>query len=188
MKEWYALHTRPYSERKVAVRLDRHEIETYVPITQSESERPDASPIPFFPGYMFIHLDMDKANPNHWRFTPGVRYIVSYGEEPITVDEQLIRTIRQELAAMEARREQPRGRFKRGDRVRVTSGPFQDLVAIFDGPSEPAERVQILLQVMSRYKRIRISQSSLEKVDSDQGKPKNKRPRRTRGRGRPIRS
>lgn len=188
MKQWFALHTRPYSERTVAVRLERHDIETYVPVTESKSDRSDARPVPFFPGYMFICVDMDKANPSHWRFTPGVRYLVKYGQEPVTVDEELIETIARGLAALETRQQQPRARFEHGERVRITSGPLQDMIAIFDGPPEPAERVQILLEVMSRYKRVRISESALEKAEPDAAKPKNKRPRRTRGRGRPIRS
>lgn len=188
VKEWFALHTRPYSERKVAVRLGRYDIETYVPLTESESDRSDAKPVPFFPGYMFMHVDMDEANPNHWRFTPGVRYIVSYGNEPVAVPEELVQTVRQELDALHERRGQPRGRFEPGERVRITSGPLKDMVAIFDGPTEPAERVHVLLEVMSRYKRIDIAESALEKAGSDQEKQKGRPPRRTRGRGRRIRS
>ena len=188
MKEWFALHTKPYSERKVAVRLEHHDIETYVPETESQSDRSDARPVPFFPGYMFIHVDMDEANPNYWRFTPGVRYLVKYGQEPVAVDEELIQTIVRELAALETRNSHPRGRFERGERVRITDGPLKDMIAVFDGPTEPSERVQILLEVMSRYKRVRIAESALEKADPDEAKTKQKRPRRTRGRGRPIRS
>ena len=188
MKQWFALHTRPYSERKVAVRLDRYDIETYVPMTESESDRSDAKPVPFFPGYMFMRIDMDEANPDHWRFTPGVRYLVSYGSEPVVVSEELVQLIRRELDALEARKRQPRGRFKPGERVRITSGPLKDMVAIFDGPTEPAERVHVLLEVMSRYKRVSIAESVLEKEDSAQEKQTGKPPRRTRGRGRRIRS
>ncbi len=190
MKEWYALHTKPYSERKVAVRLDRHDIETYVPETKSDAKRANGRRIPFFPGYMFINLDMQEANPSRWRYTPGVRYIVSYGDKPIAVSEELIRTIQKQLAALREQHDEGSrpAKFKPGDRVRVTKGPLQDMVAIFDGPTEPAERVRILLEVMSRYRRIRISQDALEKVDTEQDKQKKKRGRRTRGRGRPIRS
>lgn len=188
MKEWFALHTKAYSERKVAVRLNRHDIETYVPEMQSESEHSNARTIPFFPGYMFVNVDMDKANPNHWRFTPGVRYLVSYGDEPIVVHEELIRAIRQQLTALQTRQRQPQARFHPGERVRIINGPLKDMVAIFEGPTEPAERVQVLLEIMSRYKRVRISESALEQVNSDLEKETRKRPRRTRGRGRVIRS
>lgn len=188
MKEWYALHTKPYSERKVAIHLDRHEIETYVPETKSDAKRSDGRRIPFFPGYMFIHLDMEEVNPTRWRYTPGVRYIVSYGNKPIAVNEELIHIIRKQLATLQKRQDEPKSRFKPGDRVRVTRGPLQDMIAIFDGPTEPAERVRILLEVMSRYKRVRIAKDDLEKIDSEKDKQEEKRPRRTRGRGRPIRN
>lgn len=188
MKEWFALHTKPYSEQKVAARLNRHDIETYVPQSQSDSERSSARAVPFFPGYMFIYVDMDEANPRHWRFTPGVRYIVSYGDDPITVSEALISTIREQLAKLQTRQQQPPVRFQPGEKVRIKDGPLKDMVAIFKGPTEPAERVQVLLEVMSRFKRVRISETALEKISSDQEKEKRKRPRRTRGRGRVIRS
>lgn len=190
VKEWYALHTKPYSERKVAVRLDRHDdIETYVPEAKSDAKHSQGRRVPFFPGYMFIRLDMQEANPNRWRYAPGVRYIVSYGDEPIAVSEDLIRTIQKQLATLQNQQESSRlAQFKPGDRVRVTTGPLQDMLAIFEGPTEPAERVRILLETMSQYRRVRISKDALEKVDSKEDKPKKKRPRRTRGRGRPIHS
>lgn len=188
MKEWFALHTKPYSERTVAARLSRHDIETYVPESQSESDRSSARAVPFFPGYMFIHVDMEEANPRHWRFTPGVRYIVSYGEEPIAVSEALICTIREQLAALQTRQQEPRAIFRPGEKVRITEGPLKDMIAMFEGPTEPAERVRVLLKAMSRFKRVRISPSALEKVKLDQEKESRKRPRRTRGGGRVIRS
>ena len=187
MKEWFALHTKPYAERKVAVRLEHHDIETFVPETESRSERANSRPVPFFPGYMFIRVDMEEANPIHWRTAPGVRHVVSYGNEPAPVDEALIRTIRHQLEARAGQR-QPQARFAPGDQVRILSGPFEDMVAVFDGPMEPSERVHVLLEMMARLRRVRVAAADLEKVDSDEQKPKGKRPRRTRGRGRPIRS
>ena len=186
MENWFVLHTKPYSERKVARQLERYDIETYLPETEGEPERSGTTPIPFFPGYMFIYLDPGKVNPNHWRFTPGVRYILKYGEEPVVIKEELIHAIQKQIEALADRRQQPQGRFKRGDQVRITSGPLEGLVAIFEGPAEPAKRVRILLEIISRYRRIAIAASDLEKVDVAQDKPQTKRPRRTRGRGRPI--
>ncbi len=188
MKEWFALHTRPYSERKVASRLERHDIETFVPETPSTTQQPGQASLPYFPGYLFVCLDMGIANPNHWRFTPGVRYIISYGDEPIPIADELIRAIRKHLRTVEERKQEAGAAYRPGDRVRITSGPLKDMIAIFEAPTGPSDRVSVLLEVINRYQRLRVSQSALEKVDTDREHNQGKRPRRTRGRGRRVRS
>ncbi len=188
MKKWFALHTKPYSERKVAVRLEHNEIETFLPEIENNSKSSPTKRIPLFPGYLFMRLDLGATNPAHWRTLPGVRYIVSYGDEPVPVREELIRLIAQQLEALEMRKQQPNSQFERGDRVRIKNGPFRDMIAIFEGPTGPARRVHILLEIISRTRRLRVDASDLEKVSNRKQEAKGRPPRRTRGRGRPIRA
>jgi hypothetical protein len=80
--------------------------------------------------------------------------------------------------------------FEPGDVVRIKEGPFEDMLAIFDKEISPDGRVQVLLTALNRSVRLSIPGSDLEKT-SKEAEEKNgtagKRPRRTRGRGRPIR-
>ena len=78
-------------------------------------------------------------------------------------------------------------RFKPGEPVRLKDGPFKEMLALFDGPVAPAEWVHVLLQTMNRSMRLRVAAASLEKVEPEV-QTGQKRPRRTRGKGRRIRS
>lgn len=64
---------------------------------------------------------------------------------------------------------------------------FQDMLAIFEGPTTPSQRVQLLLKVLGGS-RMQVDVTALEKAppDENQAPPPQKRSRRTRGRGRRI--
>ncbi|GAB4531012.1 MAG: hypothetical protein Kow0063_09790 [Anaerolineae bacterium] len=70
--------------------------------------------------------------------------------------------------------------------MRIIDGPLQGLLAIFEGPSTPAERVQVLLTFLGCARRIQVAPSDLEKATTGDEAVSSKRPRRTRGRGRRI--
>ncbi len=189
MKNWYALHTKVNYERKVARILSLRDIETYVPEIQFSS-RDQVRIRPFFPGYLFMHLDLDTANPAHWQWTPGLRRIVAYGRKPIPVPEDVIFLIKHKLDEMASIKGRRSFDFEPGDIVRIKDGPFEDMLAIFDKETSPEGRVQVLLTALNRSVRLSIAGSDLEKVSKEAkevpGMP-SKRPRRTRGRGRRIR-
>jgi transcriptional antiterminator RfaH len=169
--------------------LSQRDIETYVPEMEFKS-RDRVRIRPFFPGYLFMHLDLDKANPAHWQWTPGLRRIVAYGRKPIPVPEEVISLIKYKLDEMASKKGRRSFDFEPGDVVRIKEGPFEDMLAIFDKEISPDGRVQVLLTALNRSVRLSIPGSDLEKT-SKEAEEKNgtagKRPRRTRGRGRPIR-
>jgi hypothetical protein len=72
--------------------------------------------------------------------------------------------------------------------VRITNGPFADMLALFEGPTKPVERVVVLLNFLGQASRVRLNATDLEVVTSSVEVKPPKRPRRTRGRGRPIRT
>lgn len=187
MKEWYVLHTHASAEHFVASKLEESDIETFVPEISQKNRSGQAQTVALFPGYVFVHLDYMKANPDHWRWTPGVRYLVAFGEYPIPVPAEVIGTLRQRVATINRRGKRVEPRFRPGDQVRIKDGPFKEMLAIFDGPVDPAEWVHVLLQTMNRSMRMRLAASALEKVEQEkQGGAK--RQRRTRGKGRRIRA
>jgi hypothetical protein len=60
------------------------------------------------------------------------------------------------------------------------------MLAIFEGPSTPSERVRVLLTFLGHARRVQLSAADLEKAPPKSQLPASKRPRRTRGRGRRI--
>jgi transcriptional antiterminator RfaH len=189
MEQWYAVHTKVHQERRVAALLARHEIETFLPLV-THPDKQTANLIAFFPGYLFMHVDYTAANPTLWRWTPGFRYVVSAGERPIPIADEVIAMLahRLESYAVEGDGRRTKLPYVQGDLVRIKRGPFRDMVGIFDGPNDPNQRVRVLLESMQKSMRVRISPDDLEKAEAPEQKNRDRLPRRSRGRGRPISS
>ncbi len=187
MTQWYALHTKPNKERSVASLLEDHDIDTFLPMIVSHGAPKQKRQVPFFRSYIFASLDLKAGKSGQWRWTPGLRYVVSYGDDPIPIPDEVIHLVDREAQVLSAWAKTQKHPFKPGDMVRIKNGPFRDMLAIFQGPTRPSERVQILLTALSQSVRIRTDASNLEKYAKKSGPDNNKRKRRSRGRGRPIR-
>ena len=184
MIHWYAIHTKPYAERHVAMQLRQRDVEVYFPRFVKTLANKQKRMCPLFPGYLFAQLDLEQGD-SGWQWTPGLRYVVAYGDKPIPVSEEIIHLIEIQLQKM-ANSEVPGHGLKPGDTVRITHGPFQDMLAVFEGPMRPSDRVQVLMNTLHRAIRVRIASDDLRKVDAPKSITSGRRPRRTRGRGRRI--
>jgi transcriptional antiterminator RfaH len=159
VKRWYALYTKPKKERQVNTLLKGQGIETYLPTVRRKvrrRDRPDR--IIYFPCYLFARIDFKTTPRSSIAWMPGVRRIVSLGEQPAAVADEIVDLIRERLGEIE---EVAYGRLRKGDRVRIRSGPLRDLEAIFDGPLSSSDRVRILLDVMGRMTPADIDYSDL---------------------------
>ena len=185
MTHWYALHTKPHKEKSVALLLREHDIETFLPMIIRHGSTVQKNE-PFFRGYVFASLNLESGKTGPWRWTPGLRYIVSYGDDPIPIPEEIIQMVDREAQAMSAWAETRTHPFNPGDTVRIKKGPFQDMLAIFQGPTTPSERVQVLLTALKHSVRVRTEASNLEKYSNKKGLNIKNRTRRSRGRGRPL--
>ena len=183
MKQWYALYTKANAEYKVASHLRERGIEVYLPEIRVSAQK-TALKQPFFPCYLFAQLNLTDGNPSLWCWTPGLRRLVSYGDQPIPLPPELINVMKLKLAQKNDTVGAAHS-FQVGDMVRITDGPFKGMLAVFDGPMTPSKRVQVLLTTLGQYLRLRLNPVNLEAVSPDSA-VKPKRRRRTRGHGRRI--
>jgi transcriptional antiterminator RfaH len=159
MEHWYALYTKPRKERQVNTLLRGQGIETYLPTVQRKirrRDRPDR--IVYFPCYLFARLDFEVVPRSSIAWMPGVRRIISSGDQPTVVADEIVELIRCRLKDVE---EVGYGRLKQGDRVRITSGPLRDLEAVFDQPLSATDRIRVLLDVMGRMTPVDIDYSQI---------------------------
>lgn len=162
---WYALRVKPHKEQSVHNLLLNKQIEVFYPSLQIKPKNPRASKIrPYFPGYMFVHLDLDSYGLNALSWTPGTSGLVNFGGEPAVVPENLIYEIRKHLLHHEKELQQMTI-FRPGDKVRIIGGPFEGYEAIFDFEIPGQQRVQVLLAFLSQFpQRLRIDRNQLERV------------------------
>jgi transcriptional antiterminator RfaH len=166
MEYWYALYTKPKKEHQVDSLLREQGIETYLPTVRRKVRRRDRPErVVYFPCYLFAHLDFEIVPRSSIMWMPGVRRIVSLGEQPAVVAEEIVELLRRRLEDVE---QVGYGRFKEGDRVRITSGPLRDLEAVFERPLSSAERVRILLDVVGRMMPVEIDYSQIKLLARDE--------------------
>jgi transcriptional antiterminator RfaH len=159
MMHWYALYTQPRKEQQVRGLLEGQGIETYLPTVRRKVRRRDRpDQVVYFPCYLFARLDFETTPQSSVAWMPGIRRIVSFGEQPAVVAEELVDLIRARLGDVN---DMGYGRFKQGDRVRFTSGPLRDLDAIFDRPLSSTDRVRVLLNVMGRMTAVDTDYSAI---------------------------
>lgn len=190
MEHWYALQTKPKAEYQVADLLRLRDLEVYLPEIKYRKTRKPAKNQPFFPNYLFLRADLTVVELSTIQWTPGLLRLISFDNEPVPVPIEIIDLIRQKLEALNRNGGTPRHDFTPGETVQITDGPFEDMVAIFDQPTSSADRVRVLLEFLGRASRVEVDPADLKKVTPNPDEPAaapQKRPRRTRGRGRRIR-
>jgi transcriptional antiterminator RfaH len=185
-EQWYTLFTKPNAEYRVAAALEKQGLHTYLPEVESSKAHHGRVKRPFFPSYLFAKLDSEGLGLLQVQWTPGLRRVVAFDGRPVSLADEVIELIQRELSELKTRKRRPAHHFKPGETLRITAGPFRDLLAIFEGPTTPATRVRVLLDVLGQASRMHISVADIEKVTAQAEARSPKRPRRTRGRGRRI--
>ena len=165
MKHWYALYTKPQMEQHVSAVLQARGIETYLPTmpVYKGRQRTEKSRA-FFPCYLFARMDLSAVGTSSVAWTPGLRKIVSFGEQPLVVRDEVIDTIRHRLEQMEVSGYPLEPGFKSGDRILIKSGPLRDLEAIFDRSLSSSDRARVLVDILGRLTACEIGLDRLEKV------------------------
>ena len=147
--------------------------------------RRDMHSRPLFPAYLFVHCELEKVGIDNLQFIPGLRRIVSFGGRPAMVPDEAVSLIRQQLSSIEAQGGLPKHHFQPGDEVVINKGPLAGLRGVFQGPTGPAERVEILIRFLGQANRASVPVELLGDVSPDEDQIR--RRRGTRGRGRHIR-
>lgn len=166
-KNWYALRVKPHKEKAVFQQLQAQDAEIYFPSISVKPKNPrSAKSKPYFPGYMFLKANLEEIGQNAFSWIPGTQGLVSFGDTPAIVPAALITELKQKLDALNKAVESNKLDIKKGDRVRITEGPFAGFDAIFDMQLPGNERVQILLAFLSNHPHtIKLSQDAIEKLD-----------------------
>jgi len=175
-KKWYVVHTYSGYENKVKANLERriHSMNmqdkifrVLVPM-EDEVEFKDGkrkiTPKKVFPGYVLVEMDMDDSSWYVVRNTSGVTGFVGSpgsGEKPIPLQEKEVKTILKQMGI-----ETPKLKidFKKGDRVKVTSGPFFDFTGLIDEIQPEKEKVRALISIFGRETPVELEFYQIEKV------------------------
>ncbi|MDX1413438.1 MAG: transcription termination/antitermination NusG family protein [Candidatus Promineifilaceae bacterium] len=165
--DWYALRVKPHKERTVFERLQSEEIEVYFPQVKVKPKNPRAAKKkPYFPGYMFVHVNLEEVGFNTFNWMPGTLGLVSFDGIPASVPAKLILELQQRLAEIDAAGGLEIAGLEHGDHVRIIEGPFAGYEAIFDMRLSGSDRVQVLLAFMSKHLQpVKIDVTDIKKIE-----------------------
>jgi transcription elongation factor/antiterminator RfaH len=146
---WYVLHSKPYKEEFLADQLELRRVEAFAPCIRVQVVNPRARKVrPYFPGYIFVHTDLEKMEMSTLHYAPGSTGLIMFGGEPATVPDSLIHAIRRRVDEINSAGGELFDVLKPGETVMIQEGPFSGYEAIFDHRLPGTERVHVLLKLL----------------------------------------
>ena len=125
-KTWYAVHTRPRWEKKIATQLAKKGIELYCPLNRVQRQWSDRKKIilePLFTSYIFVRLEDYQHLPVVQ--TDGVISFVYWLKKPAIIRDEEIDAIKRFLNEYESIRLEKTD-VNVTDRVRIIGGPLME--------------------------------------------------------------
>lgn len=159
--DWYVVLTKPKQELRAQNNLERQGGVVFVPMFARErisrGQRVTRQE-PLFPGYLFLQTPTQSELLSKVRSTFGVRQLLSFAGQVMTVDNRIIEDLRQRSNS-----EAPTQQFSAGQAVTLNSGPFQHYQAIFK-EHNGSERGIILLGLLGQQNELLIDLANLQAI------------------------
>jgi transcription antitermination factor NusG len=128
-REWWAVYTRHQHEKNVAENFSRNGLEVFLPlysVVRQWKDRKKHLSLPLFPCYVFLRGESERRV--QVLSTPGVHSIVMIAGRPAPIPEVEIEAIRRAVESPLGI--EPHPFLRRGDWVRIKSGPLADIEGI----------------------------------------------------------
>jgi len=166
---WYVIHTHPKQEDRAGSNLRVLGVPIFNPKIRERRHNqfvnaPTYVAKPLFPRYIFAQFKINDLY-HKVRFTRGIYSVVSFGEGPTSIDEEIITLIQSNI------KEDGFVRFveeiKPGDKVIVKDGPLKNFAGIFERAMKDTDRIRILLETVSYQAHIEIDRDMVRKAQAN---------------------
>lgn len=160
---WYLVWTKPRQEETALLQLQRQGYSCYLPRIRLEKIRKNRARIvvePMFPRYLFVRLGSDRDSQS-WspiRSTVGVQQLIYFGGRPARVDDALVELLLEREHGLPTQM-----LYQPGERVRIASGPFAGIEAVFQ-MSNAGQRAMVLLDILGKTVPMPIETAQLRKA------------------------
>jgi transcriptional antiterminator RfaH len=153
--QWYAMRSKPRKEEALWRQAKSKDIEVYFPRIRVHPVNPRSRKmVPYFPGYIFVQVDLEEVGLSTLQWMPYSIGLVSFGGEPAPVPENLIHEIRKRVDKITAEGGELFAGLKPGEVIRINEGPFKGYEAIFDTRLPGTERVRVLLELLDNQRQV----------------------------------
>lgn len=161
---WYAVRTKSKEEDRADINLRSWQVRTFSPKlrglrTSGYGGRYLSKPL--FSRYIFAHFDASRLL-HKISYTRGVENVVSFGGNPVPIDDKIINLIKDRIDKDGFIRISEELNY--GDKVTIRFGPLKSLVGIFQTRTKETDRVKILLNAVSYQSHLLIDREMIERV------------------------
>lgn len=160
-KRWYVVQAQPGREQLALLHLARQNFQAFCPtrlrVGRCAHKRVTIT-APFFPGYLFVRLDLGIERWRSINGTVGVMRLVGLGTgcRPTPLPAGFVERLRN----FQNGNGEAADPLHAGDRVRVIGGPLDDLCGVVGAASDD-ERITILLSLLGKETRVNLGRGSL---------------------------
>jgi len=161
--KWYVVQSKPREEERARHFLEEKGFDTYLPMMEVLKVRGFKNvktESALFPGYLFCRFNPDESLA-HVRWTRGVKKLLPESVNPIPVDNEVVKAIRNLQQKDGVIRKQP---LQQLDKIRIARGPMKDILGVFDYWTSDQGRVKVLLNFISYQASVELHHSLVEKV------------------------
>ena len=154
MNKWYLIKTKPRQEKKAKQNLANQGYRVFCPMVKINDRL-----VVLFPGYLFIQLNDKTQNWSPINSTKGVSNFVKFGLNFAKVPTSVVEFIKfnQHITADKFKN---LNKFKSGDKVQISDGPFKNWIAIFKCYKSD-ERVILLMNLLGCEQSLSIKKETV---------------------------
>lgn len=150
--QWFILRSKPHKESLLFDQLLINKVKVYYPRIHVQPVNPRSRHIrSYFPGYMFVNVDLEQVAVSTLAWIPGASHMVSFDNEPASVPDEIVAAIQRKVEAINAAGGEMQETLHKGDRVTITEGPFAGYEGIFDLRLDSTKRVRMLLKLVQDH-------------------------------------
>ncbi|ABU70308.1 transcription/translation regulatory transformer protein RfaH [Vibrio campbellii] len=164
MKRWYLLYCKRGEQVRAKQHLENQGVECFYPTVEVEKilhGKRQKVEEPLFPCYVFARFDYEEGpNFTSVRSTRGVVDFVRFGVQPKEIQGDLVYELKQLDKCIDDQTD-AESMLKPGDQVRVKSGQFAGIDAIFQ-EQDGEKRSIMLVQMITKRVPVSIDNSDLD--------------------------
>lgn len=161
MTQWYIARSKSRKEKVLIGNLARWGVGTFFPYIRSRGVRTNRLE-PLFPGYVFCRFDAAAPEWQAIRWSPGLSYFLTSGDDLSVVSDGLIVYLKDQTRQWNSG--DMRVEFAAGDQVTVVQGPFAGFDAVFEQYMAASERCRILLRSIQGIRSLELPESDIDNV------------------------
>jgi transcription antitermination factor NusG len=168
--KWYVLNCHSWYEEVLSKNILSQGFESYYPYIRVHPVNPRAHVArPYFPGYIFVRLDLASVGVNVFNSMPYSNGLVSFGGEPAVLADVIVDSISRNLEEINRRTNEGIKKLKQGQQVTIESGVFSGYDASFLYYLSGSQRARVLLMLLSqgRYVSVDLPLNQIKPIENN---------------------